>query len=489
MKPRFLALLLALIVLAPRAYAQPGTSLGVFASVNSPVSIRPLSDGTYLVPSYFGGYVERLSVDGTSLGIFASGIYKPNDVIQLPNGNVWVAEWADMGGAIRVYQEDGTYLGYLPSSPAGPANLRQLADGSIMVSVFSWTNGSLYRFASDGTYLGVFATGFVGGPYGIVELPDGSLVVTEGYSHLVKHFASDGTYLGLWGAGHNLPVDAVLLPDNTVLIVNYGGGSVTRFTTDGTPLGTFATGLAVPYSVGMLPDGTLLYVDYGGNAILRVEGVGPPANACTDPATAPSYAGGYVLNSAQSRAFVRVEVPQGGATFAFYNTSNLVVGDPEADTESGTPLPGLTRSGNTFAFAAALEPTEAYFPVSTAGAGSHVAFFLKVTDTCGRTVDVDPDFEVMGLADDALTGFALAAAQPNPVAAQATIHFSLDEAGPARLVIYDVLGREVAQLVEASLEVGAQAARFDATRLPAGLYVYRLEAGGRSLSGTLTVAH
>ena len=105
-----------------------------------------------------------------------------------------------------------------------------------------------------------------------------------------------------------------------------------------------------------------------------------PANDCTDPASAPSYAGGYVLNSAGTRAFVRVRVPAGGVAFAFYNTKNLVVGDPEADTESGNVLLA-TRTGApvggagnvTFAFSSA-SPVEVYFPITAASSASGVAF-------------------------------------------------------------------------------------------------------------------
>ncbi len=69
-------------------------------------------------------------------------------------------------------------------------------------------------------------------------------------------------------------------------------------------------------------------------------------------------------------------------------------------------------------------------------------------------------------------------AYPNPTRQRATIRYDLEVAGPVRLAVYDVLGREVAVLVDAIREAGVHEAMFDAAGLPAGLYGYRLTAGG-----------
>ncbi|HLT47758.1 MAG TPA: T9SS type A sorting domain-containing protein, partial [Rubricoccaceae bacterium] len=58
-----------------------------------------------------------------------------------------------------------------------------------------------------------------------------------------------------------------------------------------------------------------------------------------------------------------------------------------------------------------------------------------------------------------------------------------------RLAVYDVLGREVAVLVDARQEAGAHRATFDASGLAAGTYVYRLVVGSEVQTGRLTLAH
>ena len=85
-------------------------------------------------------------------------------------------------------------------------------------------------------------------------------------------------------------------------------------------------------------------------------------------------------------------------------------------------------------------------------------------------------------------GLALAlAAYPNPASSQATVAFTLPDAGDVRVEVYDALGRRVAVLAEGARASGRHEAVFDAGRLPAGLYVVRLAAGARSLTQALTL--
>ena len=71
--------------------------------------------------------------------------------------------------------------------------------------------------------------------------------------------------------------------------------------------------------------------------------------------------------------------------------------------------------------------------------------------------------------------YVLEAAYPNPFNPQTTIRFGVSEVAYVKLVVYDVLGRQVRVLVDGTREAGTYEVVFEAGGLPSGLYVYRLE--------------
>lgn len=64
---------------------------------------------------------------------------------------------------------------------------------------------------------------------------------------------------------------------------------------------------------------------------------------------------------------------------------------------------------------------------------------------------------------------------PNPFNPVTTIRFGLPDAAPVRLVVYDMLGREVKVLVDGALASGFHDIAFEAGDLASGMYLYRLE--------------
>ena len=89
--------------------------------------------------------------------------------------------------------------------------------------------------------------------------------------------------------------------------------------------------------------------------------------------------------------------------------------------------------------------------------------------------------------DDVPGRFALAANYPNPFNPQTTIPFTLHAAGAVRLAVFDVLGREVAVLVDEARPAGAYRVTWQANDLPSGLYLYRLTMGGESVTRRMTL--
>lgn len=69
---------------------------------------------------------------------------------------------------------------------------------------------------------------------------------------------------------------------------------------------------------------------------------------------------------------------------------------------------------------------------------------------------------------------------PNPFNPSTTFRFQLPKASHVTLKVYDLLGREVATLVNEKKNAGGYAERFDGTNLPGGVYFCRLQSGGFS---------
>jgi hypothetical protein len=73
--------------------------------------------------------------------------------------------------------------------------------------------------------------------------------------------------------------------------------------------------------------------------------------------------------------------------------------------------------------------------------------------------------------------FRLMQNYPNPFNPLTTIYYSIPKLTFVTLKIYDVLGKEVATLVNKEKPLGSYKLEFDATELPSGIYFYRLQAG------------
>jgi enterochelin esterase family protein len=78
--------------------------------------------------------------------------------------------------------------------------------------------------------------------------------------------------------------------------------------------------------------------------------------------------------------------------------------------------------------------------------------------------------------------FALEQNYPNPFNPSTQIHFSVQGSGFTSLNVFDVLGREVATLVNETLSAGQHAVNFSSDNLPSGTYFYRMRVGGATIT-------
>ncbi|MDX1740894.1 MAG: T9SS type A sorting domain-containing protein, partial [Rhodothermales bacterium] len=73
--------------------------------------------------------------------------------------------------------------------------------------------------------------------------------------------------------------------------------------------------------------------------------------------------------------------------------------------------------------------------------------------------------------------FRLLGNYPNPFNPMTTISYDLPQAADVALAVYDVLGRQIREIVSGARPAGTYEVSFDASGLPSGVYFYRLQAG------------
>jgi hypothetical protein len=103
---------------------------------------------------------------------------------------------------------------------------------------------------------------------------------------------------------------------------------------------------------------------------------------------------------------------------------------------------------------------------------SKFQYRLKQIDNDG-SIEYSDVVEVMILPDK----YELSQNYPNPFNPSTTIQFSLPKQTQLKINLYNLLGEQVATLAEGMYEPGFHKVTFNASNLPSGTYIYRLESG------------
>jgi hypothetical protein len=87
---------------------------------------------------------------------------------------------------------------------------------------------------------------------------------------------------------------------------------------------------------------------------------------------------------------------------------------------------------------------------------------------------------IQPISSEIPASFSLSQNYPNPFNPNSKIKFQIAKSGDAKLVVFDMLGREVATIVNENLNPGTYEVDFDGSKLSSGVYFYKLTAGSYS---------
>ncbi|MCB0731358.1 MAG: T9SS type A sorting domain-containing protein [Ignavibacteriae bacterium] len=117
------------------------------------------------------------------------------------------------------------------------------------------------------------------------------------------------------------------------------------------------------------------------------------------------------------------------------------------------------------------------FVVGVGSGASATSMFLKDVEATMTDELIPTDVEDLNTERGLPTEFALGQNYPNPFNPATTIEFALPKDSDVKLVVYDILGGEVAQLVKGDLKAGYHQINFNAANLASGVYFYAIKAG------------
>ncbi|MDX1702002.1 MAG: T9SS type A sorting domain-containing protein, partial [Melioribacteraceae bacterium] len=105
-------------------------------------------------------------------------------------------------------------------------------------------------------------------------------------------------------------------------------------------------------------------------------------------------------------------------------------------------------------------------------------------DQLGYVADITTGVE-LEYANEVPNAIDLSQNYPNPFNPSTTISFAIPKTSEVQLNIYNILGQQVASLLNETKNAGTYKINWDASNLSSGVYIYRLRAGSKVLSNRM----
>ncbi|MFZ1519289.1 MAG: T9SS type A sorting domain-containing protein [Ignavibacteriaceae bacterium] len=343
---------------------------------------------------------------------------------------------------------------------------------SLLVTVGGGANSdAVAEIDPFGIYLGNFIDSASGGllsPFDIVFRTNDCLVAGIN-SDAVHRYDLAGNPLGIFASGISFPEQIAFYPNGNVLVVNFStpNSGVILFDSVGTQISVF-TGVTGNRGVYALGNGNILTtngsgvheIDGGTGTLVRtvVAGVSGRFIAADDltiiPVELTSFVGSTVNGNVVLNWKTATEINNSG--FEIQKSSDRV------NFSNIAFVPG---------FGTTTEPRSYSYTDNSVTNGKYY-YRLKQVDLNGAFAYS----EIIEVNVAAPIDFALTQNYPNPFNPSTIISYSIPQNSFVTLKVYDILGNEIAVLVNDTKSAGKYDVQFDASGLSNGVYFYTIKA-------------
>jgi hypothetical protein len=433
----------------------------VLESTNDAVMTFNYNDGTLINPAYIPGGNPNLST--------------PIEPLLTPNSTILVSdqltdnivEFDTLGAFVRIFFGGNTaVLDNCRGIELRPGNT------TLVAAIAGTTNqDAIAEFdINTGNYIGNFIApnaAQLDGPWDIVFRATDCLVTGEASDNVVKYDLS-GNYIGNFFSPLNFPEQLNKTVSGNIIVAVFSTPSgLYVFDSTGTQLNYFnsVTGLRGAIQLGngnyLVTNGTGVHIlDQNTGAVLSTPVSGVSGRSAHEydlviiPVELTSFVGSAVNGS----------VVLNWATATEVNNSGFEI-QRSADRINFSNIAFVPGFGTT------TEPRNYSYTDNSVSNGT-VYYRLRQIDYNGAFAYS----EIVEVDVSAPIEFALMQNYPNPFNPSTVISYSLPQNSSVTLKVYDVLGNEVAALVNQTQSAGKYDVRFDASGLSNGIYFYTIKA-------------
>ena len=468
-------------------------------------SARVIYGNGTIVNPYIGYPKVTAAIDATSFLMFSESTndkiwainattgdvinpdYIPTDLVNLttpiqaklsPLGKISISDQGADG--VFSYDTSGAPLGIL--APAGGVNLTLLdnvrghnyrSNGNLLVTVGSSGNAnSIAEFDNLGNYVGQFITAGSGGlnsPWDIL-IRTADVLVSASSSDAIHRYDLNGNYLDdfyLAGTTSYFPEQMKELSNSNVAVADFGvGGGVKIYSNTGTLL-TSLTVVTANRGVHDLPNGNFLTTNAAG--LFEINGT----TGDTVRQIIAGVSGRFI--TPYDLSIVPVELT---SFFATSKNSNVILNWSTATelNNSGFEIQrsqdgyNYSQIGFVSGFGTTTDPKTYNYIDNNVNGGKHY-YRLKQIDYNGtfaysNTIETEVNMPVE---------FSLEQNYPNPFNPSTVIGYSIPQNSFVTLKVFDIIGNEVATLVNQRQPAGKYSVVFNASNLSNGVYFYKLK--------------